>query len=90
MSFHLLELRVPGTDECYQAGDVMRDKMLYAFNDFVILGFDHKGLCKVSRPYAYVSSVGTTGPEVLLGYETMDVGLSWLRLATRVGRGRVT
>lgn len=43
------------------------------FSDAVILGFSPEGQAKVSRPYAYASGVGTTGPGVLLGSETFEL-----------------
>ena len=58
------------------AGDVIRMNEWSAFPDSVILGFNKYGDAKVSRPYAYVSSAGTTGPTVLLGAETYVVGVT--------------
>ena len=52
----------------WHAGDVVR-VFDGAFSDAVVLGFDDEDNALVERPYAYASSVGTTGPNVLLGHE---------------------
>jgi hypothetical protein len=56
-----------------KAGDVYRMNNWGAFGDCVILGFDGKGNVKVSRPYLYASSVGTTCATPLLGCETWEM-----------------
>ena len=61
------------------AGDVVRMNTWSAFPDSVILGFNSQGDAKVSRPYAYVSGVGTTGPMVLLGAETYVIPAKHIR-----------
>lgn len=60
------------------AGDVIR-VFDGAFSDAVILGFDAEGNAKVSRPYAYANSVGTTCCNSLLGAETIDYSPNSLR-----------
>lgn len=58
-------------DYTFKSGDVIRVLPEGSgFGDAVVLGFAEDGECKVSRPYAYASCVGTTGPSVLLGAET--------------------
>lgn len=86
--FHLTEYRDQDNAITYRAGDVMRDAAAYAFSDWVILGFSITGAVKVARPYAYVRGAGTTGPVVLTGCETMEVGMPWLRHTQRVGSER--
>jgi hypothetical protein len=57
-TFHLTEWGA------LKAGDVIRVwPPGTAFGDAVILGFDVDGNAKVSRPYVYASSVGTTMAE---------------------------
>lgn len=72
MTFHHTEWKPTkdtGKDETFHAGDVIRLFDCGAFGDAVILGFDDFGQVKLSRPYAYVSSAGTTGPTTLMGCE---------------------
>ena len=71
----------------FKAGDVVR-VFDGPFGDAVILGFDEKGEAKVSRPYAYASCVGTTGPSVLLGAETYSLP-TW-HFKEKVGGKRTT
>lgn len=61
----------------FKAGDVLR---LFdgPFADAVILGFNDEGEMKVARPYAYVSSAGTTGPVPLTGVEIVILPRSQL------------
>lgn len=61
-----------------------------AFMDAVILGFNERGDAKVSRPYAYASNVGTTGPTPLLGAETYVLDAARLILNPKVGDKRKT
>lgn len=74
----------------FKAGDVVRAHGNWAFPDAVIAGFDNKGNARLLRPYLYVSSVGTTGPVGLTGFETIDrvppamLAEHW----TKVGEGR--
>lgn len=65
--------KVTETPRVLHAGDVVRMNDFGAFADSVILGFDGEGLAKVSRPYVYASSVGTTGPVPLIGTETYEL-----------------
>lgn len=65
MTFHLTEFGPR------KAGEVVR-VFDGPFGDAVILGFDEKGAVKLSRPYAYASLTGTTGPTVLMGSETLE------------------
>lgn len=75
-----------GDEVTYQAGDVIR---IFAdsndpFSDCIILGFsqpDKHGdvYVKLARPYAYASSIGTTGPTVLTGAEVFEMPASKLR-----------
>ena len=54
------------------AGEVVRlwpDTNHGAFGDAVILGFNDDGLALLGRPYGYVSCSGTTGPNLLVGFE---------------------
>lgn len=83
--YHLTESK----DKQFHAGDVVRLGES-AFMDAVILGFDDNDNAKISRPYAYVSSVGTTGPTVLVGTETVVFSAKDLVAYPRVGGGRVT
>ena len=72
------------------AGDILR--VLHkdsAFPDAVVLGFNENGDVKVSRPYVYASSVGTTGPTPLLGCETFVIEASKLKHYALLGHGRV-
>lgn len=62
----------------FHAGDVIR-VFDGAFADAVILGFDAEGNAKVSRPYAYANSVGTTCVNALLGAEVFDLTPNNLR-----------
>ena len=55
--------------ETFIVGDVIRLGD-WPFADAVILGFDDFANVKLSRPYAYASNTGTTGPTVLMGAET--------------------
>ena len=64
MSFH----REVSVSTRWRAGDVVR-VLDGPFGDAVVLGFDDNDNALVERPYAYASSVGTTGPTVLLGHE---------------------
>lgn len=68
--FHNTQSAVPGLT--INAGDVIR---LFdgPFGDAVILGFNDIFEAKVSRPYVYASSVGTTGPVALTGVETLTL-----------------
>lgn len=74
----------------FKAGDVVRAHGNWAFPDAVIAGFDKNGNARLLRPYLYVSSVGTTGPVGLTGFETIDrvppamLSEHW----TKVGSGR--
>lgn len=57
-----------------KAGDVYAMNEFGAFSHAVILGFDESGdNCKVSRPYCFASSTGTTGPTPLMGAETFEI-----------------
>lgn len=64
MSFH----RDVSKSARWHAGDVVRFGD-WPFADAVVLGFDDEDNALTERPYAYASSVGTTGPSVLLGHE---------------------
>jgi hypothetical protein len=72
-----------------RAGDVLRVTS-GAFPDAVILGFADNGNVKCSRPYAYASSVGTTGPTVLLGAETIIYTMAEIGRYDKVGDRRET
>lgn len=64
-----------------------------AFGDALVLGFSEAGEAKLSRPYAYVSGAGTTGPTVLLGAETFTVtayNIKHYPVVESRDRGRVT
>jgi hypothetical protein len=94
MSFHHTEWKPTkdaGPAETFNAGDVIKLFNYAAFGDAVILGFDDFGQVKLSRPYAYVSCAGTTGPTTLMGYE---VGVypckSLIDHYRRIEEGRVT
>ena len=90
-SFHITE--VTQEHVTYEAGDVLRDKLAtrqYPFCDCVIMGFDGKGYARVCRPYVYVSGVGTTGPNPLLGYETWEIAVHNLHLYEVIAKGRTT
>jgi hypothetical protein len=79
------------TDGLWKAGDVIHVLPEGApFGDAVILGFAVNGNMKCSRPYAYASSVGTTGPTVLLGAETLVYNPTELARFQLIGQGRVT
>lgn len=67
-----------GHSTTLKAGDVIR-VFDGAFSDAVILGFDAEGNAKVSRPYAYANSVGTTCVNSLLGAETINYSPNNLR-----------
>jgi len=54
----------------FAAGQVVR-VFNGVFGDAIVLGFNDDGWMKVGRPYAYASSVGTTGPVALTGVETI-------------------
>ena len=71
----------------WHVGDVVR---LFdgPFGDGVVLGFDDADQVLVHRPYAYVSSVGTTGPTVLLDSERVVYGTP--DRFVKVGEGRTT
>lgn len=84
VSFHITD-----DDQRLNAGDVIR-VFDGPFGDAIILGFDERGHAKCSRPYAYASSVGTTGPTVLLGAETIIYGPRDLMGFSKVGKDRVT
>jgi hypothetical protein len=71
------------------AGDVLRVGE-GAFMDAVILGFNDVGDMKVSRPYAYASNVGTTGPTPLLGAETYVFAAGGFKNLPHVGHSRRT
>ena len=78
----------------FHAGDVVRMKTWDGpFSDSVILGFttmiDGEQYTKLARPYAYASSVGTTGPVLLVGTEHIEyVNVSSLKAHyTKVGDG---
>ena len=73
----------------YRAGDVVR-VFDGPFGDGVILGFDAEGNAKIGRPYAYASCVGTTGPSVLLGSETIVYTPTLLESFAKVGDKRTT
>lgn len=45
----------------------------------MILGFNEAGDAKISRPYAYANSVGTTCVNSLLGAETFTISQNNLR-----------
>lgn len=70
MSFAKTQSAIPGLT--INAGDVIR---LFdgPFGDAVILGFNDINEALVSRPYAYASCTGTTGPTVLTGAETLTL-----------------
>ena len=76
MSFHNETSDKSGT--VLKAGDVIR-VLDGPFGDAVILGFDDEGSARMSRPYAYASNVGTTGPTPLLGTETYTLNPNNLR-----------
>ena len=62
------------SDAIWKAGDVIRlVDFDAAWMDALILGFNDDGYALLSRPYAYVSSAGTTGPVILLGAERMEM-----------------
>lgn len=99
-TFHLTEfkytLESPHLDRSaeFKVGDVLRVFATGAFCHAVVLGFREDGECKLSRPYAYASGNGTTGPTVLLGAETYTMTANNMRhlatLSPRVGVGCVT
>lgn len=74
----------PRQDVTFKSGDVIRVLPEGSpYGNAVILGFAPDGECKLSRPYAYASGVGTTGPTVLLGAETYTMTANNMRhLAT--------
>ncbi len=78
-SFHLTQ------SGFHRAGDVVR-VFDGAFGDAVILGFNDQGDAKVSRPYAYVSCAGTTGPNPLLGSEVYTLPGKYLKEPVATGR----
>lgn len=90
-TFHHITHAASGT--VLAAGDIIR---IFdgPFGDSIILGFRNDGEAKVSRPYAYASSVGTTGPTVLLGAETLTLTVSNLKTYLEknpvVSRGQTT
>ena len=85
MSFH----RDISKNGRWHAGDVVRC-FDGAFGDAVILGFDPGDSALVERPYAYASSVGTTGPSVLLGSERIVYQPDFIDRFTKVGDKRIT
>lgn len=88
LTYHRTETTVEGRS--YRAGDVVR---LFdgAFGDAVVLGFDGGGsYAKLARPYAYASSVGTTGPTVLVGTEIIAMYHVRHFVTMRVEQGRLT
>ena len=64
-----------------KAGDVVRLKFFEnsSFGDCVILGFNAQNWAKLARPYAYVSSVGTTCASPLLGCEVFETTVESLQ-----------
>ena len=84
-AYYLTRLRVGEAD--WFAGDVIRLHTTGPFMDAVILGFNDDGLALLSRPYAYASCTGTTGPTILLGAERM-AHYRITRDTKRVGEGR--
>lgn len=64
-----------------QSGCIVREKTAgqAPFSDSVVVQIveyrPSNFQVKLSRPYAFVSGVGTTSPTVLLGQETITVGL---------------
>lgn len=99
MSFHIESKLVPdfparGHGFTLNAGDVIR-VFDGPFGDATILGFNEAGDALVSRPYAYASCVGTTGPTPLLGTETYTLTPNNLRtmldgFGAPRGNGRTT
>ena len=73
----------------WRAGDVAR-VFHGPFGDAVVLGFDDADHVLVQRPYAYASSVGTTGPSVLLGSERIVYPPSEFSRFSKVGDKRTT
>ena len=73
----------------WHAGDVAR---LFdgPFGDAVVLGFDDEDNVLAGRPYAYASSVGTTGPSVLLGSESIVYTSAVFDRFVKVGKERTT
>jgi hypothetical protein len=69
-----------GTEVELKAGHLIRPFGAESdgFSTMIILGFSDEGNAKVARPYAYASCVGTTGPTVLVGSETLTVSLKRL------------
>ncbi len=73
-----------GNERTYRAGDVVRvEKAHDAWSDCLILGFSEPSnygdvYVRLSRPYAYVSCVGTICPGVLLGAEEFSISASKL------------
>lgn len=73
----------------YHAGDVVRLGE-WPFADAVVLGFDDDDNALTERPYAYASSVGTTGPVVLTGHERGVYSCVALDRYVKVGDKRTT
>lgn len=79
-TFHVLEV------DGFNAGDVVHttNGHGFAWEDSIILGFtepDKHGdtYAKLSRPFVYVSSAGTTSPSPLVGIETYTVTVAGLK-----------
>lgn len=71
----------------WHAGDVIRFGE-WPFADAVVLGFDDEDNALTERPYAYASSVGTTGPSVLLGSERGVYSCAALNLYRKISDKR--
>jgi hypothetical protein len=72
-SFHKADVVHVAPGVHLHPGDVIRLNSWGAFGDCVILGFNEQGEARVSRPYAYATGIGTTGPTLLQGAETFNL-----------------
>lgn len=67
-----------GVTYTVQAGDVLRYPQGFAFADCLVLGITDDGIARLVRPYAYAHLTGTTTPNPLLGFETIDISVKEL------------
>ena len=85
MSHHVEQHTLEGVT--YNAGDLWQ-AWEGAWGTHLILGFTADGKeVKLARPYAYASSVGSTGPTVLSGVEVYVLPTNHLKLWTYLGGG---
>ncbi len=92
MSGYSAESYVDKQGRIWSAGQVFLSKHDTGgpWSHCLILGFSTgpgEEFARVSRPYAYASCVGTTGPTVMLGCETWDMPVSKLEHETPLCEG---